>query len=95
MAETLGEDLEALYSIKNHSVEFEEYDVAELFDEFRLIFPDSADRRLVIAEQWPKTSRRKGIARGKEAICVVSISRVLSASSLSAIITSRARAQAS
>ena len=47
-------DLEALYRIRSHTVEYEPLDVREVLDEIASVHQTSTDRQLVIAEQqWP------------------------------------------
>jgi PAS domain S-box-containing protein len=47
------EDLEALYSVKDHPLEFEAFDMRELLDEIAALHDGMRERDLVIEAQWP------------------------------------------
>jgi signal transduction histidine kinase len=47
------EDLETLYRIKNHPVNFESFEMRELLDEIQSISKDTSDRKLIFSQDWP------------------------------------------
>jgi two-component system CheB/CheR fusion protein len=47
------EDLETLYRIKNHPLNFEPFKMSELLDEIKSIFMDTPDRKLILEQDWP------------------------------------------
>jgi signal transduction histidine kinase len=50
------EDLETLYRIKNHPLNFEPFELRELLDEMQSMFKNTSDRELIIAQNWPVLS---------------------------------------
>ena len=47
-------DLEALYRIKNYSIDFEPFEMRELLHEMQSIYKNDPGRKLIIAESWPE-----------------------------------------
>ena len=52
-ANNLFRDLETLYSIRNHAVNFESFEMRELLDEIHFMFKDTFAAKLTIAQEWP------------------------------------------
>lgn len=46
-------DLEALYRIRKHEVDFEPVDMRAFLEDIASMYPNASDRRVVISDQWP------------------------------------------
>jgi PAS domain S-box-containing protein len=57
------EDLERLYHIKNHLLNFESFEMCELLDEIKSLFKDTSDQNLVIAQNWPRFRSERFLLR--------------------------------
>jgi PAS domain S-box-containing protein len=57
------QDLEVLYGIKNHPLNFEAFDMKELIDEIQLMFKGTADRQLIAQGNWPVLKGEKHLLR--------------------------------
>jgi signal transduction histidine kinase len=47
------EDLETLYRINNHRMNFEAFEMRELLDEIQALFKDTSEKKLILAKNWP------------------------------------------
>jgi len=47
------EDLEILYRIKNHPLNFESFEMRELLDEIQSMFKNTSNRKLIYSQNWP------------------------------------------
>ena len=57
------EDLERLYHIKNHLLNFESFEMCELLDEIKSLFKVTSDQNLVIAQNWPRFRSERFLLR--------------------------------
>lgn len=57
------QDLESLYGIKNHTVNFEKFDMRELADEMQFMFKDTLGSQIVAHENWPVVMGEKHLLR--------------------------------
>ena len=46
-------DLEALYGIKNHTLNLETFPIQELLDEMQYLFKDTPNGQIIVQENWP------------------------------------------
>ncbi len=57
------QDLEALYSIKNHPLNLETFEMKELIDEIQLMFKGTGDRQLIAQGNWPVLKGERHLLR--------------------------------
>jgi signal transduction histidine kinase len=57
------EDLEILYSIKNHSQNSEPFATQDLLDDLKCMFEKNADHRMLVNENWPQIRGKKILLR--------------------------------
>jgi light-regulated signal transduction histidine kinase (bacteriophytochrome) len=57
------EDLERLYHIKNHLLNFESFEMCELLDEINSLFKDTSTQNFVIAQNWPRFRSERFLLR--------------------------------
>lgn len=56
-------DLETLYRIKEHPMNFEPFEMGKLLDEMQSMFKNTSDRKLIVSEKWPILSGERFLLR--------------------------------